>query len=238
MPKLFQTPAELRKESRRQQIAAMLMRGVTNQARIARELGCAPMTVISDLRVIRQQWRTETVAFFNTAKDEQLKKIDKIEENAWKGWEFSRRPASKIINKTDPDGLEDITEVTEGQAGDPRFLEIVRKCVEDRRKMLGLDEPDRIDVKGQIAVAAIQLQKAVENNGSYIEYERQRLLEGSIIPGLFGGMDQQRTLEASPPLDLVGYPIGANGNGKPALAAAAMARPRYRLDGSGNGQAD
>ena len=40
---------------------------------------------------------------------------------------------------------EKVRKITKGQAGNPRFLAIILKCVEQRSAILGLDAPNKLD---------------------------------------------------------------------------------------------
>jgi hypothetical protein len=190
---------------------------------------------MGDLKAVRQQWRQDMVQMFDHAKEEQLKRIDRIEEEAWRAWDRSCRTfRTKPRLRLDSNEVE----VVNTQAGDPRFLDLARKCCEDRRKLLGLDEPEKIDIKGQVVVASVQLQQAIETNGEYIEYRRQLAFGRSPVARLPSPNDEQWPVAGSTALEPVGYPVGANGNGQSTVARTAVARPRNRLAPSGNGQAN
>ncbi|MFA5262198.1 MAG: hypothetical protein WC378_00120 [Opitutaceae bacterium] len=232
------TPDQLRKESRRLKVAEYMMRGISNQSELASLVGWSVPTICKDMKAIRQQWRVDMVAAFEYAKEEQIKKLEAVERQAWRGWTRSQRPSTKIVRRMSKDGVE-VSETTEGREGNPRFLEIVEKCIESRRKLMGLDEPERIDLRGSFTVAAASLQRVIEDNGEYIEFKRQQLLSrGSTFPSISSDVDQQGEVVAGKTFDLAGYPAGANGNGKAAARKPAVSRIRYRLDGNGDGQAD
>jgi hypothetical protein len=95
---------------------------------------------------------------FNEARAQELAKIDNLELTYWQAWQRSTEnkevESTKVIESgkgedRKPERLEAATR-SEGQAGDPRFLQGVQWCIERRCKLLGLDEPERF--KGEIKV--------------------------------------------------------------------------------------
>jgi hypothetical protein len=222
---------DLRIEARRRAIAALIISGVTSQYQIADKLGIARPTCASDIKAVREQWRADMVAMFEHAKEEQLKRIDSIEAKARDAYEQSRVP--KIRQRLNGDPV-----VTYTRPGDCKFLDLARKCCEDRRKLMGLDEPEQINIRGEVTVAAVQLQRTIESSGEYIEYRRQLAFRQPAIAGPNGDKYEQRQMEASQTFDVAGYPLGKNGNGESSAARTSGDRPRNRIDSGGNGQTD
>src|SRR6516225_7808708 len=113
---------------------------------IAQRLELTQQQICYDLKEIRRRWRESGLVDYNEMKSRELERIDVIEQHAWAAWERSCR-----------DKEEHTAEVTErgnrtkmrknGQAGDPRFLERIGWCVEQRCKIFGLyAQPDTITV--------------------------------------------------------------------------------------------
>jgi predicted transcriptional regulator len=146
--------------NRRRFVAEAYLNGKT-QAVIAEELGVTQATVSLDLKAIQEEWTRSTLIDFNEQKGAQLAKIDEIERAAWEGWNRSVKaavtktkervlavPPPKDDDQSAPSRKKGVVplvpvKVTEnkklvGQAGDPRFLERVSWCVEQRSKLLGL----------------------------------------------------------------------------------------------------
>lgn len=149
---------------RRRKVAEMYLRG-TIQADIARQLGVVQGTVSRDLAAIRADWRQSAVMDFDARKDQELAKIDEVERAAWDGWRRSQEPAETTRAEISGD-VQKAVKTTEGQAGDPRFLQTVLNCVERRCRILGIDAPDKVSVSGpsykvyvgfdpEVAIAAV-----------------------------------------------------------------------------------
>ena len=138
----------------RQQIAARYLRGEFQEA-IARDLGISQQQVSYDLKAIRATWLASAVRDFDSAKAQELARIDEVERAAWEGWRRSTQ--DKEIENLEGDGTLDpktrkpkVTKVTkrrEGQAGSPAFLNTVLTCIERRCAILGLDAPKRFVIK-------------------------------------------------------------------------------------------
>jgi hypothetical protein len=154
---------------RRLAVAKLYLQG-RSQYEIAAQLNTSQPTVSCDLVVIRKQWRESAVADFDAKMDEQLARIDLLEETAWRQFGESCKPAeSKRVTverapraelKTDDDEpLEEVPadappaqklmiikrnveRVSKGQTGNPAFLEKVAWCIETRLKLLGAFEKD------------------------------------------------------------------------------------------------
>lgn len=205
MPKLGRDVAlanrELATEKRRLKVAELYLSGVTTLTDLARQAGCSYPTIFSDMKAIREQWRQERIDAFDYFKDCALKEYDHIKKAAWLEWERSKLPAEKKVTSTtenDAGGSSSVTETEEGQCGNPQYLMVILRAGERRDKLLGLEDPIQVNVKGQIAVAAVQLQKIVENNGEFIEYQRQQLLSlGSNVPSLLCDGVQPELVAAS-----------------------------------------
>src|SRR5262249_27912486 len=149
-----QTVKQLAVERRRQQIAEMRLQGWSQQA-IADRLDITQATVSNDLKSIRQQWRERMIADFNDLQAEELQRVERIEREAWAGWERSQKPAESAVIEADPKKARRKT--VKNQHGDPRFLSIVSSCIQSRRAILGLDAPKKVaptDVEGRTLTLA------------------------------------------------------------------------------------
>ena len=122
---------------RREKVADLYLKGWT-QAAIAIECGCAQSRISVDLARIREAWLKSAIRNFDVLRERELQRIDRVEREAWAAWERSQQPVQSAVVTG-----EDITKRTKKSVqqkyGDPRFLDIVHKCIAQRRAMLGLD---------------------------------------------------------------------------------------------------
>lgn len=120
---------------------------------IARELGVAQGTVSGDIKAIHQQWRERMVGDLNDYKLRELAKLDLLEVEYWAGWQRSQADRERRISEQlDGGGAEGAKRRArierEGQAGAAIFLAGVNKCIEQRCKLLGLNEPETLRLLG------------------------------------------------------------------------------------------
>jgi transcriptional regulator with XRE-family HTH domain len=130
--------------SHRQTIAERYLRG-DYQADIAQDLGISQQQVSYDLKAIRAQWIAATIRDFDAAKAQELAKIDQVEAEYWKAWARSQEDKEISYSETGVKGSKSGSR-SEGQAGNPAFLDGVLKCITKRCEILGLDAPKRFTI--------------------------------------------------------------------------------------------
>jgi hypothetical protein len=138
---------------RRQVVARLYLQGQMQSA-ISRAVGVSQGQVSYDLTAIRAAWLASLVRNFDEAKAKELAKLDLLEHEAWSAWMRSQQPREMTLTEATeggevlaPDGTLRPKPPTrkasvrrEGQAGDPRFLERIQKCIDQRCAILGLGE--------------------------------------------------------------------------------------------------
>ena len=127
---------------RRRRVADFYLEGWSQRA-IAGELGVAQSTVSSDFKALEREWRASGVRDFDSARGLELKKLERLEREAWGGWQRSQEPLESTRVVQDAGGKRAEKQVRQ-QHGDPRFLEQIQRCIAARRALLGLDAPARI----------------------------------------------------------------------------------------------
>lgn len=114
-----------------------------------RDYSLSYQTIKNDVDEILSRWRETLVESIDKLKADELAKINEVERQAWAEWE-----RSKLDTSRHEEGSNDKTgcfekDITEGRLGDPRYLEIIGKCVQKRCDILGLDAPKRSEVTGR-----------------------------------------------------------------------------------------
>jgi hypothetical protein len=127
---------------RRQRVAELYLQGWQQDA-IAKELGLRQPMISEDLAKIRQAWRESAIRDFDAARDLELERLNRIEREAWAGWQRSQLPNQSATVDGEA-GSQKAKRTVRHQYGDPRFLDIVLRCNEARRKLLGIDAPTKI----------------------------------------------------------------------------------------------
>lgn len=127
---------------RRAAVADLYIQG-WRQLDIANHVGVAQSTVSLDIAAIHKMWRESSIRDFDVLREGELRKLDRLEREAWLAWERSQKPAQAAVMSTDGDRQRTQKTVKE-QTGDPRYLDIIHKCNIARRALLGLDAPTKI----------------------------------------------------------------------------------------------
>lgn len=104
-----------------------------SDAAIAKELGLGASTVSNALREVREAWRERSLDAYEEWVRDELERLDRIEEAAWK--------------------------LLESQGKDTALQRIL-SCVRTRAKLLGLNAPDKVantDPSGKREATAVQV---------------------------------------------------------------------------------
>jgi len=152
----------------RVRIAELYIKGVY-QSVIAKELGLSQVQISHDLKRIQAEWVKNTTLNLDAYKGKEIAKIDQVERTAWEGYTRSLgKFKSTITTGRDISENKETGKVTAGNKdqvvkveernGDPRFLDIVMKCIERRCKLMGLDAPDKHEHSGK-GGGPIQIEK-------------------------------------------------------------------------------
>lgn len=147
-------PAEL--SERDEKVAYFILRG-HNYREVAQMIGVkSTQTVWASVQRCIAYWRQETLKHIDQWLGIEIHKTMRIEAEAWAAWERSRLPAEtqRIVQAALPpedNGNEattfvpvEVQSTQKGQAGDPRYLVVIDKCIDRRCKLLGLYAPERL----------------------------------------------------------------------------------------------
>jgi hypothetical protein len=120
--------------------------------RIAGEVGVNHTQVFLDIKAIRADWRANTRWNFEEKQNLELARLDQVELEAWKGWARTIGKVKTVRQEVDSQGKKRLVTTIEHQAGDPRFLEVVRNCVRTRCEILGLNAPIEARITGRLSI--------------------------------------------------------------------------------------
>lgn len=116
---------------------------------IAVELGVDREVITDDLKALRAEWREARLTNMDEAIAEQLAKLDHAEREAWVEWERSKKNAKARIKTTETAmgiATTKVRKEVRGQCGDPRYEDIILKCITKRCELLGLDAPKKSEM--------------------------------------------------------------------------------------------
>jgi len=146
---------------RREIIAGLYLKGVpqyviAEEVQSRMDISCSRQQVTADIHVLIEEWRESAKRDIETAKMQELAKIDSLEREYWEAWEKSktdykqRYVKRKGVNMTDDERERFIADEEErGQKemiifGDPRFLQGVQWCINKRCEIFGVNAPIEI----------------------------------------------------------------------------------------------
>ncbi|MDX9847456.1 MAG: hypothetical protein RBT74_10790 [Tenuifilaceae bacterium] len=108
-------------------------------------------TVSNEVKRLLAEWKETREDIIDHQKFIELEKIDRLERTYWDGYEKSCQPVKKSSTKKkgSVQGVNDIETVgtEETRVGDPRFLDGVKWCIEQRCKIFGINAPQKFDVE-------------------------------------------------------------------------------------------
>ena len=165
---------------RRETAAAYYLQGYP-QYWIAQKLKMSPQQISVDLKIVRNQWMDRAVESIDKRKSEELAKLDRVELEAWQAWDRSQRQRTEKMEK-DIQGGRDGSRTENSTRkikyiGDPRFLEVVERCIERRCKIIGIDAPQKIDahLTGSLSIAEQEIESMDDAAlRAFIEQEEAR----------------------------------------------------------------
>lgn len=133
-----------------------------SQVEIAGLIGVSQQQVSLYLKTLQSRWQTLAAEALEARKARELARLDRLEREYWLAWERSTQNAETTVNKAKTISLKEETEAglievpalerewthtTRGQAGDPRFLDGVHRCIETRLKVVGGFAPVKHEVR-------------------------------------------------------------------------------------------
>jgi len=134
---------------RRPKVATLYLKG-WNQTSIAQQFGVTQATISKDLKAIRKEWLESSIRDFDTLKEQELKRIDVLEREYWKQYEASqdaKETTSKEAIDIGGKKRHKVRTTSTQRDGDPRYLQGIQWCIEQRCKILGIYEASKINVK-------------------------------------------------------------------------------------------
>jgi hypothetical protein len=124
---------------RRHQVAELYLGG-KYQVEIARLVGVSQQQVSLDLKAVQRAWLASSIRNFDEVKAEQLAKIDRIEREAWSAWERSLQVREVTVQEVieGEHRTHKVSRRKEPGGGDPRYLQIAQRCIDQRIDLLGI----------------------------------------------------------------------------------------------------
>lgn len=114
-----------------------------------------------DINWVRDQWKEERLDNYQEYIHEELARLDSMEMELWNSWRESKRDIVKErVEQVIADAVKDndgkfdaemitskVITTTEASPGDTKYLDLILKVQQERRKLLGLYAPAKLDIK-------------------------------------------------------------------------------------------
>lgn len=117
--------------------------------------------VYYDIQHCLVEWKRERLDTIDDYISQELKKLDKLEQEAWQAWEVSKGGKERTKNRMSIAPRKVLSEeeqasvrygydetMNESSAGNPRFLDLLLNIQQRRAKMLGYDAPLKVQLPG------------------------------------------------------------------------------------------
>ena len=147
-PNHAQSSRDVAIAERRRKCGELYLQGRT-QTEIGIELRVGQPCVSKDLAFLRKEWLAAAVMDFNAAKARELARIDTLEREAWDAYAKSKAAKVRRLAEKVQRGKGDVEtrtqQIEEESYGDPRLLDRVAWCIEQRLKIFGVYDADKRD---------------------------------------------------------------------------------------------
>ena len=129
----------------RKLIASLYLQGFL-QHDIAEAVGLSQTTVCRDLQTLHRQWLADAAEDYKAIIAKQLAKIDEMERQYYIGWIRSTCEVVKNLtwDKRAGEWVLEVTEFPDVREGNPRFLDGVRECINQRMKLIDKLSPEDV----------------------------------------------------------------------------------------------
>jgi len=140
------TRTRAERETHLSRVTALYCQGV-RQIDIAAQLGVTPAQITYDMRILIGRWRRASTGKIDEWIATELERINHLERTYWQAWIESSETAVKIAKeKTVGKDVVTLKQERIDASGDPRFLQGVQWCIDQRCKLLGLYAPVKQEV--------------------------------------------------------------------------------------------
>ena len=163
---------------RTRQLRAMELRVLGwSQPRIAADLGITQAAVCKLLKRVETRALRELAETLGRQKAQQAFRLEHLFAEAIRAWHASQadstRRRQRQTHGADGPGATVAELIVENQHGDPRYLDEARKALADARKLMGLDAPQKLDLRAALesyeGMSEEALREALERNARLLD---------------------------------------------------------------------
>jgi hypothetical protein len=152
---------QLTAEGRRAEVARMMLSGeVIDREELAKRFGVVEATIARDVRVIREQWRGESLQAGEALVAQDMAELGMVKREAWRVYEESLHPRVAQTEQTTVSGglgeggagkrqgpgqVKSESKTVSSPTPNLKALDLVVKCMDRRRKLLGYGDDGQAD---------------------------------------------------------------------------------------------
>lgn len=138
------------READLEEVAALYGRGsklheIAAHLNARRPYSLSVPTVCRDVREVVARWRESAASSIDERKAVELARLDELERTAWRDYEGSKRDRVRRTRETRHGAEVGETILTEDRIGNPQFLRIVESAINQRCKILGIEDAALIE---------------------------------------------------------------------------------------------
>lgn len=183
---------------RRRRVAKLRLQGMSLED-IAIRLGWSIGTIYADCKHLETAWAREAETdTYQKHVSMQLKKLALLQQEAWAAWYRSlnrkgklkeiRRRAKKLSSGSPDASPEDMVILIKSGAGDPRFLAIIQRSIEEENILKKIRQPDLTSADGDVnSTPPLSIEVARDDAGDAImvtsAITHEEAGEGDVIEG-------------------------------------------------------
>jgi hypothetical protein len=173
---------------RMQRVGLAYLRG-TPVIEIAKLEGLNRDAIYKDLAMLRRIWWKRNNRASDKLVAEQAAKLDAAEAAAWQGWERSCSNFEETtVESGGAEGKGKTTKKTRGQSGDPAFLSVIAKIVEQRCRLLRVGQYASEDsgvMVGKLVEIVVENAEQINRIMDFGEFDKltdqSNVIEGEVV---------------------------------------------------------
>lgn len=132
-------------------------------------------TVFNEVKQMLRSWKKDREKLIDYHKTIELEKINRLEKTYWDAWEKSVQghKRSEVKKHGSPSNVDKVEkrDFEETTIGDPRFLDGVQWCIEQRCKILGINAPTKHDFQGDLFLELMKVASSDQDQDQDDELE-------------------------------------------------------------------
>lgn len=106
-----------------------------------------------DVQQIRKRFTKSLIKDYDSMVQEKIMHIREVMREAWEQWDRSKLDEETVASQNMASQFGNATKESlsrKGRTGDVGYLNLILRCIESERVLLGLDKPKKVDIRGAV----------------------------------------------------------------------------------------